>query len=75
MTRPKVFAATLATVTSITLAPAGLAHADDNDDNKNSSSSRPSSSVEMWPPTAVQWPPLRPAEKSGTDDAPVIPIP
>lgn len=75
--RGRVFTLAALAVASITLSSAGYAHAGDDDDDHSSGSSpsRTTSSVEMWPPTTVQWPPLAPANTSGPDTPPVIPVP
>lgn len=67
------FAVAALTVVSITLGSAGQAHADDDDDDDDSG--RATSSVEIWPPTTVQWPPLAPAQASEPGVPPVIAVP
>ncbi|WP_370330208.1 hypothetical protein [Mycolicibacterium hippocampi] len=43
------------------------AHADDDDDDDDWDSSTTSSSIEMWPPDSIDWPPFDPGADS--DDA------
>lgn len=53
----------------------GTAKADDDDDDDDwteSSSSR-SSSVEMWPPAEIGWPPLTPEDSDTSTDLVMVP--
>lgn len=54
------------------LSSAGADVDDDDDDDDDLSSRTTSSTVEMWPPASIDWPPLRPDGSS--DDAPPIVI-
>jgi hypothetical protein len=56
----------------IALATPAVAAADDHDDDERSRI-RGSSGIQMWPPTAIAWPPLAPPPVTEHPD-PVIPV-
>jgi hypothetical protein len=62
-----------AAVAVATLATPAVAAADDHDDDDERSRFRGSSGIQMWPPTAIAWPPLAPPPVTEHPD-PVIPV-
>jgi hypothetical protein len=70
--RGGLFAVASVVTVALILGGVGNARADDDDDDDDDSGRR-SSSVEMWPPTEVSWPPL--SAPTSTPAPPVIPLP